>query len=168
MREELEGRLQFYSVVYPERLRNNSFLMLFSLFEETMVDTCRLVSGAAFTGVGSGIKRFKKPLYDAGLDLFDTGDWAFLMDCQKIRNALLHANGRPHLLKAESRPDLEGVLARRPHCFVLSAGAIVRKDAAGNVLNERLAVTAQGVNRLYDAVANICEALLEKTGVKQP
>ena len=48
---------------------------------------------------GGSITRYKKVIRDGfGIDV-SSGAWQLLTDCEKLRNCLLHANGRIDLMK---------------------------------------------------------------------
>ena len=57
--------------------------------------------------------RFKPILKPAlGMELDKDADWQFICDCEKVRDCLLHANGRIDLLREKKKVDLEGAIKR--------------------------------------------------------
>lgn len=89
---EVSSRLAFYSR-YPWYLRENIFLMLFSLIEELLSSAYELCWEQDINSDGFGIKRFKAAYRKIDIDLTSITSWEFLTTSQKIRNVLLHANG---------------------------------------------------------------------------
>lgn len=61
-------------------------------------------------GKSGSIRRFKSVFQDVPeMDLGKDRDWQFICDCEKIRDCLLHANGRIDLLR--NSVEIEKIIA---------------------------------------------------------
>jgi hypothetical protein len=97
-------------------LRISVFLMLCAHLEETLYLYCKRED--CDTAKGSGLDRFKdcvKKLLGGSLGTCQA--WDFLKDAFKIRNALLHANGRPALMNDEDRNNIQRIVKKHNHLF---------------------------------------------------
>lgn len=99
-------------------LRISVFLMLCAHLEETLYLYCERVDCG--TSEGSGLARFKccvqKLLGSSSLGECD--EWDFLKDAFKIRNALLHANGRPALMNEKDREEIQRIVVKHNDLFL--------------------------------------------------
>ena len=135
-------------------LRINTFLMLYSHLEEWLALLTKKYGSAHALPRGasptrSGLLRYKEVLravFDA-----DTGgsEWAFLVESQKIRHCLLHANGRIDLMNNAS--ELERLAAK--HALV--------------VQNKRLALPTEFLSAFAKSAGRFVLGLLETTKVSQ-
>jgi hypothetical protein len=90
---------------------NNAFLAFHSYVEEMMYQMIKHLLPNEAIGTGSGLKRFKTGLTAVGLNLSASSDWEFFMDASKIRDCLLHANGRISIQNADRQVELRRVLS---------------------------------------------------------
>ncbi len=91
-------------------LHINTFLMLHSYLEEWLFHLCKAVQPPPDRNK-SGIERFKPSFQALGADL-SAGNWLFLKDAEKVRNCLLHANGRVSLSKNST--EMEKIAQKYP------------------------------------------------------
>ena len=83
-------------------LRTNTFLMLYAYAEEWLNILSKKRHPMISIKDGGSISRYKTVLRDGfGLDV-SSNLWCLLTDCEKIRDCLLHANGRVDLMQNES------------------------------------------------------------------
>jgi hypothetical protein len=81
----------------------NTFLMMYSFLEEFMYIVWKKFSKGVHVSNKGSIKRFKDVFKKSlGMDLEKDSDWQFIVRCEKIRNCLLHANGRIDLSTEQS------------------------------------------------------------------
>lgn len=90
---------------------NNAFLAFHSYVEEMMYQMIKHPLPKEAIGTGSGLHRFKTALTAVGLNLISSSDWVFFMDASKIRDCLLHANGRMSIQNAERQVEIRRVLS---------------------------------------------------------
>ena len=91
---------EIYSKTFPEMQRSNTFLMMYSYFEEFLFLACKMLDKETKVRGNGSIKRFKPILEKGlGLDLKKDSDWDFICECAKVRNCILHANSRIDLSK---------------------------------------------------------------------
>lgn len=96
---------------YDSLLRVNTFLMLYSHAEEWLDLLSKKYYPQLTLNTGGSITRYKSVVRDGfGIDV-SSGAWHLLTDCEKIRNCLLHANGRVDLM--ENEPEIWQVAKRR-------------------------------------------------------
>jgi len=101
----------FYSKTFDRMLLANTFLMMYSFLEEFMYHVWnRFSNGVSIEQKKGSIKRFKNVFKQSlGIDLGKDADWQFIVHCEKIRDCLLHANGRIDLFKDGS--DIRKIIA---------------------------------------------------------
>jgi hypothetical protein len=86
---------------YDSLLRVNTFLMLYSHTEEWLNLLSKKYYPQFPIDDGGSITRYRNVVCNGfGIDI-SRGQWQLLTDCEKIRNCLLHANGRVDLMKNE-------------------------------------------------------------------
>lgn len=89
---------------YKKYLAINSFLMVYSYFEEYLCLLWRGYQQDVTLGRINSIKHYKPMLRNIGVNLGGS-NWGFLMEAVAIRNCLLHANGRVSFIKEETNRD---------------------------------------------------------------
>lgn len=136
---------------YREMLIHNSFLMIHSQLEETLAIILRYFSTEQAVCIEkevckkSDITRFKDSfLKNHGIKLNDFHKWSFLVDCSKVRNLLLHANGNVFLAKNQ-----ETIVET---CKRLGSNVEIR--------NSQIVIQEQLLQKFADALAEITEFIL--------
>ena len=99
---------EIYSTTFG-RMRNvNTFLMMYSFLEEFLYLLLKGMDEQQRLGRGS-LQRFKRVFKTSlGMHLKTDADWQFLITCAKLRNCLLHTNGRIDLSKIKA--ELERIV----------------------------------------------------------
>lgn len=157
---EVSSRLAFYSR-YPWYLRENIFLMLFSLIEELLSSAYEFCWEQDLNSDGSGIKRFKTPYLNIDIDLTSITRWEFLTTSQKIRNAMLHANG--NIALCSNSDEIYEILKdnkwskffwKRPQGFV-------KITSGGKNKSEYIEIKDTGIKELLNAFYDLEELLFK-------
>jgi len=131
---------------FREMLIINCFLLIYSHLEEALSRTLREFGNSKTVYKSSGIDRFKKPFIEEfNLRICDFPKWNFIVNCSKIRNVILHANGNLSLTR-----DTDEV---RKACSDLGTNVEIRR--AKIVLHEGL------LQEFYDAVEDMIEFALQ-------
>jgi len=121
---------EIYSETFPEIQLRNTFLMMYSYFEEYLYLVWRIYGKEMRLKDNGGIKRFK-PIFEKGLgmDLEKNPDWDFICDCAKVRNCMLHANRRVDFSKSEkNKVSLEKIVSRSNGLLKIHSQRIVLTD----------------------------------------
>jgi len=109
---ELKIERNLYSETYKNHLTANTFLMLYSHLEEWLYLIWRKfgkdIELKDKRGSISKYKPFFKAVYK--MDLSNDRDWRLLKDAEKIRNCLLHANGRIDFVK--NKAEMNSILKK--------------------------------------------------------
>jgi hypothetical protein len=93
----------YYDRTFDRMLLVNTFLMMYSFLEEFMYIVWKKFSKGVHVSNKGSIKRFKDVFKKSlEMDLEKDSDWQFIVRCEKIRNCLLHANGRIDLSTEQS------------------------------------------------------------------
>ena len=96
-----------------EMLRRTTFLLMYSHVEEWLFHVWKTYARNVKLDCNEGsIARFKPVLKTLGVDL-SNDNWGLLRDAEKVRNCLLHANGRISLMKPEKREEIERIVQKR-------------------------------------------------------
>jgi hypothetical protein len=83
-------------------LNTNTFLMMYSQLEEFLYHVWKTFGREQNVGNSGSLERFKPIISEVlGIDLSKDCEWGSLCDYEKVRNCLLHANGRIKILKNE-------------------------------------------------------------------
>jgi uncharacterized protein YutE (UPF0331/DUF86 family) len=104
-----------FSKIFPRQLSSNTFLFLYSHLEEFIHHISNIYCPTIDIGkkkIGS-ISRYKpifKHLFNN--DLSNCRNWEFINDCEKLRNCILHANGRIDLFTPTS--EIERIITKHP------------------------------------------------------
>jgi len=89
-----------HSKVFEEMLRCTTFLLMYAHAEEWFYHVWRTYARTCEVTFRGSIKRFKPVLKDGlKLDLSNDKNWRCLCDAEKVRDCLLHVNGRVSLTK---------------------------------------------------------------------
>ena len=126
-KQSLEMNKRVYLNSYRHHMIINSFLTMYSHFEECLSVTCQLFSGKTPENSGSGLGRFRKH-FESVHDVKLSGgpSWSFVCDCAKARNVLLHAGGNVTL--ARDRKNVEDLIKRNQDYFAQENSRIVPKE----------------------------------------
>lgn len=108
-RKELLYTKEVYINKFDSLLNINTFLMMYSHLEEFLYHAWKNF-GKEQKVIGSGsVKRFKEIVRVVlGLDLNQDREWELLCDYEKVRDCILHANGRVSIYKGKK--DLERII----------------------------------------------------------
>jgi hypothetical protein len=101
IKKDLLARKNRYLNDYHPQMIITNFLMMFSYLEEYLF----LIKGRAIINVEllekeSGIGRFKNVIKSIDEAIVGSHLWLFFLNAQKVRNCLLHANGRIDMMKS--------------------------------------------------------------------
>ncbi len=109
---DLKIERNLYSEIYKNHLMVNTFLMLYSHLEEWLYLLWRKFGKDIELKDRRGSISKYKPFFQAvfKMDLSKDSDWRLLKDAEKIRNCLLHANGRIDL--ANNKAEMDSILKR--------------------------------------------------------
>ena len=126
-----------YSKTFSTMQRSNTFLMMYSYFEEYLYhfsSRCNIDLKSTKNGV---LERFK-PVFESvfGLDLSKDKDWNFICDCKKVRDCLLHANGRIDLSK--NKDHLENFIQQNNTMITVETYTIVLSNEFLQKMNKTL------------------------------
>ena len=104
---DLKIERNLYSETYKNHLMVNTFLMLYGHLEEWLYLIWRKFGKDIELNDKRGSISKYKPFFQAvfKMDLSKDIDWRLLKDAEKIRNCLLHANGRIDLVKNKAEMD---------------------------------------------------------------
>jgi hypothetical protein len=147
--ENTEIEKKFYKSAlndYDRILHINTFLMMYSYLEEWLY-ICRKTYApeiALLNGKGS-LKRFKNVIKELGLDL-SSKLWQDLANAEKIRDCLLHANGRLSMLKdpRKLRTIIESV----------NSGLLIRRD--------RVQISGEYLQRFNENITKLMSIMIKR------
>jgi len=98
-----------YINTFDGLLNINTFLMMYSHLEEFLYHTWKSFDKDQVISGSGSLKRFKPIIENVlKLDLNQDHEWELLCDYEKIRDCILHANGRVSISK--NRNDLERII----------------------------------------------------------
>ncbi len=131
---------------FHEMLIRNCFLMIHPHMEEAFATLLRPLGAGRTACEDSGIARFKKSFKEHQIKICDAPKWSFLMDCSKLRNLILHANGNVSFAKDPNDA--------RKTCRRLGANVKIRKSQI--VLQEGI------LQEFAEAVAETTDWILQE------
>ncbi|WP_185839956.1 hypothetical protein [Vibrio cholerae] len=130
-----------YEVHLPNQLRKSTFLMIFGHLEESLYllwaenGKPECLEHKAF-----GLKKYKKFLSCyVHMDLSCNDDYQFVLNCQLIRNAIIHIAGRVSLSKDSEK--LKMVIEQHKDCFQIN--------------NDRVNITSIGLSKFQQSVDSL-------------
>jgi len=149
-RNTLIADKQIYIGTFYEMQRWNTFLMMYSYLEEFFYHLWKL-NYMGELPYESGIKRFKPVLERVlKMDLGRDSDWQVVCSYQKLRDCLLHANGRIDLLrKGSDSANLERIVSSSTNLDIKSNHIILTDEFLQEVnlvllsFIERIGIEAQ-------------------------
>ena len=128
---------------YDRNLHINTFLMMYSYLEEWLyVDWKAYAPNVVLQNKKGSIGRFSNIVKQLGVDL-SSSYWQVLMDAEKIRNCLLHANGRISLLKDSKKVK----------------DIIARKDSRLTIVMDRVVISGEYLQKLNENIANLMDII---------
>jgi len=94
-RTELLNKKEIYINTFDSLLRTNTFLMMYSHLEEFLYHVWKSFDKNQAVRKSGSLKRFEGVVSNIlNVDLGHDREWNLLMDYEKVRDCLLHANGR--------------------------------------------------------------------------
>jgi hypothetical protein len=110
---------------------------MYSFLEEFMYHVWnRFSNGVSIETKRGSIRRFTNVFKQSlGMNLEKNSDWQFIVSCEKIRDCLLHANGRIDLSKNES--EIRKIIA--------SSNGLLEADLQRIILNREFIVKVRHV-----------------------
>lgn len=137
---DLKIERNLYTVTYKNNLMVNTFLMLYSHLEEWLYLIWRKFGKDIELNDKRGSISKYKPFFKAvfKMDLSKDRDWRLLNDAEKIRNCLLHANGRIDLVKNKR---MDSVLKRYKNQL--------------HVKTKRLSISQEMVEKFFGSIQSI-------------
>jgi hypothetical protein len=143
-RIELQHQRVVYTEVFDEMLRWTTFFLMYAHAEEWFFHVWKTYARSCQLEPGEGsIQRFKPVLeIGLGIDLSKDSNWQFLCDAEKIRECLLHANGRVSLMKKPQ--DIKRIISRRKNML--------------EVANDRLRIAGEFLKKFKDAIDAVIAA----------
>jgi hypothetical protein len=141
---EVDLRIErdLFASTYRYHMVNNTFLMLYSHLEEWLYHIWKTYGRTVdLNGKKRGsVSRFSPVLQHVlNIDLSSDRNWQFVVEAEKIRNCLLHANGRIDL--STNSEDLRQIVVRRKNLLSES--------------NSRVNLTQAYIERFFECVQNI-------------
>ena len=115
-----------FSKIFPKQLSNNTFLLLYSHLEEFIYHIWKAYCpDIDISGKNKGsISRYKpvfKRLFNN--DLSNSNVWEFIKECEKLRNCILHANGRIDLFNQST--NIELIIEKYPNLIVIENKRVI-------------------------------------------
>jgi len=101
---------QFILEYYDKKNSVNTFLLAISFLEEMLILIWKRQMPNDPLPKGSSILRYEPLLKKLGLDLNNLPCWGVVKDAYLLRNCLLHANGRIHLMR--NRAEIRSCIKR--------------------------------------------------------
>lgn len=149
-RKQLLYAKEVYINTFDSLLSINTFLMMYSYLEEFLYHTWKIF-GKEQTVSGSGsLKRFKEIIRNVlDLDLNHDREWEMLCDYEKVRDCLLHANGRVSISKHND--DLERIINN-------SCGHLSKKKDRIELSGKYLDSVSNTIDRLIKRVEKAANA----------
>lgn len=124
---------------YDRNLHINTFLMMHSYLEEWLYVVWKAYApNVELDNEKGSIGRFKNIVKQLGVDL-SSNYWQVLMDAEKLRNCLLHANGRISLLK-----DSRKVKA-----------IIKKKDSGLTIVKDRVVISSEYLQKINENISSL-------------
>ncbi|MFC3908280.1 hypothetical protein ACFORL_04225 [Legionella dresdenensis] len=106
---------------YNEYLTDNVFLMMYSHVEEWL-----FIHADSDTDHGGALERFERSLVMKGLNT-SSSEWQSLLKAEKIRNCLLHANGRLSFIKASDKACVTQIIGQTKYFGSKNDRIIIQK-----------------------------------------
>ena len=128
---------------YDRNLHTNTFLMMFSFLEEWLyVDWKAYAPNVELENKKGSIGRFRNIVKQLGVDL-SSNYWQVLIEAEKIRNCLLHANGRISLLKDSK--EVKNIIGK--------------KDSKLTIVMDRVIISGEYLQKLNENISNLMDII---------
>ncbi len=122
----------------------NTFLMMYSHLEEFLYYVKKIYGQEQVFSNSGSLKRFKEIIRNViGLDLSQDRGWEFICDYEKVRDCLLHANGRVSISK--DKRDLEIIIEKS--CGQLS------------IKHDRIGLSGKYLNKISNTIESFIERI---------
>jgi hypothetical protein len=131
-----------YAEAFDVQLRWTTFLFIYAHAEEWFFHLWRTYASIPLDARAGSIRRFRPVLKSLAIDVLSGADWLLLCDAEKIRDCLLHANGRVSLLK---KPEEVKLIVKQNKHMLIS-------------VNDRLQIALPFLDRFKDAVEAVISA----------
>ena len=116
---------EIYTKTFRYMLTNSIFLMMYSYLEEFLYSAAKFFK--IETEDKGSIDRFKSVFKDSlKVDLKTDPIWRFIRDCEKIRNCLLHANGRIEFYKRKT--EIDQIIANSNSLLIIDKKRLIVTD----------------------------------------
>jgi len=149
-RKQLIVAKDTYINTFDGLLNINTFLMMYSHLEEFLYHVWKSFGKEQDVNKNSGsLKRFKPIIENVmKLDLNQDHEWELLCDYEKIRNSILHANGRVSISK--NKNEMERIINRS------SDHLSIKKDRIGlsGEFLESVSITIESLIKRIEIAAN--------------
>jgi hypothetical protein len=144
-------------------LQISVFLMLCAHLEETLCLYCKRKE--CDTKKETGLGRFSRCVQHLlGGTLDKCTAWEFLNDAFKIRNTLLHANGRPTLMREKTRQDIRRIVEKHNDSFRWPEVLLPVQSSSGTAKLEksndtRIEILPAGLHKLSMSIQQLIREL---------
>jgi hypothetical protein len=134
---------QEYSVHLPNQLRKSVFLMMFGHLEENLCLTWMQAGKPdCLDHNQNGIKKYKKFFTKhLNFELQNDSSYQYIVNCQVIRNSIIHSAGRISLMKNQDK--VKSIIEKSAGCF------------EENI--DRVSITNDGISKFQKCVATFTE-----------
>lgn len=115
-----------FSKTFPKQLSSNTFLLLYSHLEEFIYHIWKIYcSDIDISGNKKGSISRYKPIFKRlfNNDLSNSNTWEFITECEKLRNCILHANGRIDLFNQPSKIKL--IIKKYPNFITIENKRVI-------------------------------------------
>lgn len=138
-----------FSKTFPKQLSSNTFLLLYSHLEEFIYHIWKIYCpDIDISGNNKGsISRYKpvfKRLFNN--DLSNSNIWEFIKECEKLRNCILHANGRIDLFNQPSKIEL--IIKKYPNLIIIENKRVIIEYEFVSLFYSRIQETIKQIETL--------------------
>jgi hypothetical protein len=148
--KELIIKKEFYINTFDSMLRTNTFLMMYSYLEEFLYHVRKWFAKNQDIKYSGSLERFKEVVRNIlNVDLGKDREWNLLLDYEKVRDCLLHANGRVSI--ARKKDDLEDLI-KNSHGYLRNKND--RIELSGEYLNS-VSDTIDGLIKRVEKIAMV-------------
>lgn len=146
-RKELLYEKEVYINTFDNLLSINTFLMMYSHLEEFLYHAWKIFGKEQAVGSSGSLQRFKEIIKNVpNIDFSRDREWELLCHYEKIRDCLLHANGRVSISK--DKHDLERIINK-------SRGNLSKKNDRIELSGNFLESFSNTIERLFKRFATV-------------